>query len=82
MIVSALITFIPLLAKLGTYFLGKYIAKDAASAEKAKMLNKQWLDTLHNIAVGLQESVEIGDKYADAKARLDAKFDAMKQGEK
>ena len=79
MLISALITFLPLLAKLGAYFLGKSLAKDAASVEKAKALQKQWIDSCKSIAASLQESVEIGDRYDEARARLDARFDAMKK---
>jgi hypothetical protein len=76
--IAAILALMPLLAKLGLFFIGKFIAKDAASAEKAARLNKQWLDTLHDIAAGLQESIEISDRYSAARKRLDDKFNKMK----
>ena len=72
-----MLSFLPLFAKIGCWFLDKYI-KD--SINKAA-LKQQWLATIHRISLGVAESVNLNDSYSDAKAKLDAKFDAMKQGE-
>jgi hypothetical protein len=71
---SIITTLLPLLAKLGLWYLDKTI-KDSA---KKAALNQQWLDTIHNIANNVGESAAIGKKYDDAKARLDARFNELK----
>jgi hypothetical protein len=70
-IITALI---PLLARLGMWYLEKTISDQA----KRAALNRQWLDTIHSIAVGVEESAILGKKYNDARAKLDAKFNEMK----
>jgi len=73
-----MLTFLPLFAKLGLWFLDKYIS----NAAKKEALKKQWLDSIEQISHGVAESAALGEKYYDAKKRLDAKFDAIKNGEK
>jgi hypothetical protein len=66
--------FLPLLAKIGLWFLNKYIKNEA----KREELNKQWLDTIHNISSGVADSSDLGVKDAEARARLDARFNELR----
>ena len=71
---AIILAFLPLVAKLGLWFLGKFIADE----QKRIALEQQWKDTLRDISNGVADSANLGLKDAAARKRLDDKFNKMK----
>ena len=63
------------------FIIGKYISNDVADEAKKAAMAKQLTDSIRAISDGLLESVTLGDKYSDAKKRLDARFDLIKKAQ-